>query len=400
MFLEIILALFLGLIAGTFTGLTPGIHINLIAIILVSSLTKLQQFSLISLSVFIVSMAIAHTFIDFIPSIFLGAPEEDTFLSILPGHRMLKNGQAYNATVLTLYGSLIALPIIIAFVPIFIYIIPIIFSITKTIFPYILIFLSIYLILRERSFLTALIVFLLSGFLGLTALNLPIEQPLLPLLTGLFGSSALIIAIKQKTEIPQQKITSLKKIKITKSEILKATTGSIISAPLASFLPGIGAGHAAVIGSEFIEQTEKGFLVLLGSINTIVVGLSFITIFSLGKTRTGVALVIKEILKTISIQNLFIIIAIMIISGIFSFFIALKISKIFSKNITRINYQKLSIVIILILSLTIIIFSNFLGFLVFLTATSLGIFAITSNVRRINLMGVLLIPTIVFYLLN
>jgi len=36
---EIIIALLIGLLAGTITGLIPGIHINLIAVILVSSLT-------------------------------------------------------------------------------------------------------------------------------------------------------------------------------------------------------------------------------------------------------------------------------------------------------------------------------------------------------------------------
>ena len=86
----IILAFFLGILAGTFTGLIPGIHINLVAIILLSfSAFLLTYFSPIILVVFIVAMAITHTFIDYLPSIFLGAPDEDTVLSILPGHEML-----------------------------------------------------------------------------------------------------------------------------------------------------------------------------------------------------------------------------------------------------------------------------------------------------------------------
>ena len=54
-------------------------------------------------------MAITHTFIDFIPSIFLGAPDEDSVLSILPGHKLLLKGYAYTGIILTLYGSATAL---------------------------------------------------------------------------------------------------------------------------------------------------------------------------------------------------------------------------------------------------------------------------------------------------
>ena len=82
MILALLVALLLGCLIGTFTGLTPGIHVNLIGVILLSlPLTKISPiYSLI----FLVSMSITHTFLDFIPSIFLGAPDEDTSLSILP----------------------------------------------------------------------------------------------------------------------------------------------------------------------------------------------------------------------------------------------------------------------------------------------------------------------------
>src|SRR3989344_7011318 len=106
MILALIAALLLGTIAGTLTGLFPGIHINLISAILVSSLSLpfISSLPIISLIVFIVSMSITHTFLDFIPSILLGAPEEDSFLSVLPGHQLLKKGRGYEAIILTLYG--------------------------------------------------------------------------------------------------------------------------------------------------------------------------------------------------------------------------------------------------------------------------------------------------------
>lgn len=400
MLLELVIALLLGVLAGTFTGLAPGIHINLISVLLMAYLAGLSNlFSLLALAIFIVSMSTTHTFLDFIPSVFLGAPDDDTFLSVLPGHQMLREGKGHEAVVLTLYGSALALPIILAFTPAFIYLIPLIFESIRFFFPYLLIFIGLYAVFREDNPGLAMIVFLLCGFLGLVSLNLPVEQPLLPLLSGLFGASSLILAINQKQNIPKQHFITLRKIKISRKEFSKAFFGSIISAPLCSFLPGVGSGHAAAIGSEIIGQTQKSFLILLGAINTIVMGLSFVAIFSIGRARTGSALAVKEILNAISLSDLYFMLLATILSGLISFFLGIWISRYFSANISRISYPDLSLLVVGILAVMVSVFSGWLGLIIFLTSTALGIFTILSGARRINMMGVLLIPTIIFYLI-
>ena len=93
MLIEILLAIGLGILAGIFTGLIPGLHINLIGAIVVSFATKNPLGFPIYFAVGIVAMSITHTFLDFIPSIFLGCPNEDTSLSSLPGHELLKQGK-------------------------------------------------------------------------------------------------------------------------------------------------------------------------------------------------------------------------------------------------------------------------------------------------------------------
>lgn len=120
MLIEIIIALLAGVLLGSITGLTPGIHITLVAFFILSALAFLHV-SPIALTVFIVAMSICHTFIDFIPSIFLGAPDEDSVLSVLPGHEMLIKGEGYEAVILTLYGSVIGIFLILLFAPLFIF---------------------------------------------------------------------------------------------------------------------------------------------------------------------------------------------------------------------------------------------------------------------------------------
>ena len=110
MIIEFILALLLGILAGTISGITPGIHINLIAIFLISvSNFFLSYTSPMVLVIFIVAMSICHSFLDFIPSIFLGAPEDGTELSVLPGPEMLKKVQGFQAVHLASVGCLYGL---------------------------------------------------------------------------------------------------------------------------------------------------------------------------------------------------------------------------------------------------------------------------------------------------
>jgi len=397
----LILALILGIIAGTITGLLPGIHINLVSTFLIASSAFFLTFTQpIILVIFIVSMTITHTFVSFLPSIFLGAPDEDSVLSVLPGHEYLLKKKGYEAVILTLYGCILGIIIILLFTPVFIFILPKIYSYLKFVMFFILIFVNFYLITKEKtSKLTAFIIFLVSGFLGLATLNLPIKESLLPLLTGLFGSSSLITSIIKKQKLPKQHITKLKEIKITKKELVHSSLASILSAPLCAFLPALGTGQAAVIGSDIVgEMNRKKFLILLGSINTIIAGLSFITLYSIQKTRTGTAVAVSKLLENFTLNNLIIILAVILISAFFSFFLTIFISKFFARKISKFNYRYLSFGILLFLSLIIIIFSGFLGFLLFIVSTFVGLFAILSGVRRTHLMGSLMLPSILLYL--
>jgi putative membrane protein len=376
-----------------FTGLIPGIHINLIGVLIISlSLTLFPTIDPIYLIIFIVSMSITHTFIDFIPSIFLGCPDTDTELSILPGHKLLKKGEGYSAILLSAYGSMAAIMIIIIITYPSIILIQIIFDKIKILVPYILIILSILLITLEKNKLSAVVVFLTSGFLGLLVLNSQINQPLLPLLTGLFGASNLILSIKNKTTIPKQ-IIKKPKIKITKPLI-----GSILASPLCSFLPGLGSGQAAIIGHTIAKTDNKGFLVLIGATNTLVMGFSFISLYTISKTRTGAAVAIKELIGIPNTNTLILILIAILISGIISYLLTIKIAKYFSLNITKFSYSTISTITLMLLTIIVLLISNISGIIVLILSTLTGIYSINSKVRRTNMMGCLLIPTIIFYL--
>ena len=345
-------------------------------------------------------MSITHTFLDFIPSIFLGAPEEDNFLSVLPGHKLLLDGRGQEAAVITLYGCLAGIIIAILITPIFAFTLPFFFNSIKLIIPYILIFISLFIIFREENFLLSILIFSLAGYLGYITFNLPVKEPLLPLLSGLFGLSNLIISINEDPKFVEQKIIPFKEIKIPKSIILKTSLIAGIVSPLCSFLPGIGSGHAATLGSEISDPSPKRFLFLVGAINVIVMTLSFVTAYSIQKTRTGSAAVVQTLLQKITLSQLSILLLTAIISAIIAFIVGIQLSKLAAKFINKINYKLITLIVMIIIILVNILFSNALGLMVLFTATFLGIFTIRSGARRINLMGSLLISSILYYLVN
>src|SRR3972149_185250 len=164
MLIEILLFLLLGILAGTFAGLMPGIHINLIGALLVSASASFLFFiPPLYLVVFITSMAITHTFLDFIPSVFLGCPDTDTELSVLPGHELLKEGKGHAAVLLSAYGGLAAiiLTAILAF-PLII-LVKKVYPILQEFIPWILILVSLIMILSERKKFSSLVVYSMAG---------------------------------------------------------------------------------------------------------------------------------------------------------------------------------------------------------------------------------------------
>jgi putative membrane protein len=394
--LEIVIFFFLGILVGTLTGLIPGIHINLVALALITTFPYLLEIQIASAIIFIASMAITHTFVDFIPSIFLGAPEEDTALSILPGHEFLIKGYGHEAVQLTIVGSLISIALLIIILPTFFFLIPIAYPFIEKMMAFFLIWISIFLIIGEKnSKIESLIIFLLAGFLGMTSINLDINEPLLPLLSGLFGSSTLIYSMRKKTKVPEQII---EKIDFQKKDLVKPAITTALVSPICSFFPGLGSSQAAIIGSQISGRLSKEqFLILLGSINTLVMSVSFTTLLLIDKSRTGAANAIQE-LTNLTTNTLLIILATIFLASIIASFITFKFSKLTARNIHKIDYSKISLTIIIFLVSIITYLSGIFGLIVFITSTILGLTCIEFHVRKGFLMGALLIPTILFYL--
>ena len=350
MFLEIIAAILLGVASGIITGLIPGIHINLISILLLSvSGYFLVYVNKISLGVFIIAMAVTHSFLDSIPSIFLGAPDADQALNVLPGHKLLMEGKGFEAIKLTVIGSLICLILTIMLIPVTIPILPTLYNFINPYIGWILLFVSIYMILRNNGIskkLWSFFVFVLSGILGIIVLNFPnLSQPLFPMLSGMFGISTLLLSLNDQVSIPIQ--TFEETIILKKIKGFKAIMAAVFSGSLTGIFPGLGSAQAAIIAVEIVGNVGiYAFMVLIGGINTVNFVFSLATLFSLEKARNGAIIVVKEIVEKINMSELIIFLCTALIAGGIATILALKVSKIFAKIITKLNYKKMCISII------------------------------------------------------
>lgn len=397
MILEITIAVIIGILAGIITGLTPGIHTNLVAVLLLSlSSFLLQITSPLILIVFIISMSITHTFFNAIPAIYLGAPESDEdALSVLPGHRMLLQGKGYEALALTITGGIFALTIGILVTPLIIKVIPAAYNYIQSYIGYILLVASAFLIFRDNKRFWALAIFLLSGCFGIAVLNINLKNPLFPLLSSLFGTAGILISLNDKVKIPKQEITFPK---IFTKETYKAMSSGTIVGTFTSMLPGLGPAQAAIIGSQLVKLKDSGFLILVGALDTLNMVMSFVALYTIEKARNGSVITISKLLPKMTLENLVFFLIIALISGLISSYLCMKTAKKVSDYITKINYQKLSLAIIILIIIMTLFLSGPLGLFVLFIGSFIGMLPPLLGLGRNHLMGCLLLPVILFFL--
>jgi putative membrane protein len=398
---DIFIALFLGCLAGIFTGLAPGIHVNTIAAGVLASLAFLTKwFSPLSLAVLLVSMVIMHSFVDFIPSIFLGAPDDgETALSVLPGHKLLLEGKGYTALKLTVIGGVGATIIGSALLPVFSLAIFYGYDKLGIAIPILILAFSAFFILLEKSVkgkVWALLVFLLSGVLGIIVLNqLPIKEPLFPMLTGLFGTSTIIISMLSKDKIVEQDINTNLIFRGRWLTHLKAS----VSAALMSVLPALGAAQATVLAQAVTrkEKDDKDFLVMVGGINAVSSLFVLTTLFFIGRARTGVLATMKQFLE-LNWASFAVLLATSLVAIALAAITTLWLGKIVAKRITKIKYRKLSFIVLIILILLAGFFGGLLGLFILSVSTSIGLIAPQVGIKRIHAMGCLAIPIVLYFL--
>jgi len=394
MLLEVLLFLLLGTALGVLMGLVPGIHPNMILLLIPSLL--LLNISPLMLIVFVVSLGITNVFLDYIPSILLGAPDSSSALSVLPGHRLLLEGRGYQAIKLTLTGGLLSIFFCLAFLPLAILGIPQLYEFVRPFLHFVLIGIVAIMIATERKIkkiFWCTTCFLLAGIIGILSFKMPIDNTLIlfPVLAGFFGMPFLILQIKAKNTVPDQK---LKDEKIPRKIMLKSSLLGTVGGVFSGFLPGVGSSEIA--GFATIDKNEKSFLITLGAIAMANLVMSFMMLWLVGSTRSGLAVAIDQILSIGQNEFLIIVAAILASAGIAAM-LTLVISKRMIKIIQKADYSLISKIVVMMIVCLVFYFTGFLGLMITGICCALGLFVNIMDIKRGIMMGVLIVPTILFF---
>ena len=294
-YLWLLASFFIGLFLGCMTGLIPGFHVNNVALIALSlsPLAVNLGIPLSAVAAIIVAMGTVHTFLNYIPSALLGAPDGDTALALLPGHRMLLAGKATKGVAYSARGSQLGM---LLSVPLLIFARLLfgenpglgLYAESREILPYLLLAISSFLILTETTrlpwpiwmqrvsknwklkvrgndfdfsfsdhsniagMIAATAFFLLTGFYGWAVFELPGNSPvgmpagtmLMPGLAGLFGIANLIDIYVTTSEMPPQDDDW--ELPPAGPLIIPCLLSSICAAVMA-ILPGMTAAQATVV---------------------------------------------------------------------------------------------------------------------------------------------------------
>jgi len=400
--LELLVFILVGALLGTFTGMVPGIHVNTVVIVVISLLpVLLSHFPIRSVIAVIIAMSVVHTFVDYIPSILLGAPMEDSVLSVLPGHRMLMTGRGYEAIRLTVLGGVGASLLGGLILPFGILFFPIVYSLARRVMAYLLLFVLFYMVYTERGMkkkLYSLITISYSGLLGIIILNhyiLPPKYVLFPALTGLFGISTLLSSARSRPKIPRQTFSYSKRMYLR--GIVMGSLGGVLT----GLLPSVGSSQSALIIQNLMGKGERNvreFLVSLGGVNTSDAIYALFALYLIGNPRSGASIAVEQIIGEFGFNDLLFMVAVVMATTFFAAAITLRLARFFVGHIQSIDYGLFTKALLLFLTLFVILLTGWRGILVAATATSIGLSTIYAGVKRTHGMALLMVPTIMYFL--
>lgn len=409
--LDLIAACILGVFLGTLTGLIPGIHVNTVgAFVFAYSSVLLKIYTPEVLGVYLISMSISHALLEFIPSMFLGVPDEGTAMSIMPGHQLLLQGRGREAIRLVAIGGYGGIIVLIITLPVFMIVLPLLYNLVKPYLWILLILIVAYMLYRLNkdyiSVILSLLLFLSSGVMGWITLNSPLSSgvSLLCLFSGLFGVSSLLFSLLENSVLPPQQ--NFPNFRIDK-KVLRGIFAGGVAGSILGFLPGMGPAQGTLIAQEISgggNINKESFLVSMSGVNVSDALFSLVAIYLIGNPRSGIAVYIEKLIQGFDLYYLIFFIFVSLFSVSLSFILCIKLGDLVSRYIYLLDYRKLCWIVIIFMSFLVMLFALIehspllFVVLIYVTSISLGIIPHFLGLNKSNLMGVLIIPAILVYL--
>lgn len=408
-----------GTLLASLLALIPALHVYNIAGIFILFAVSAQQFmGGNELAMLLLGMIVGYAMVNTVSAIFLGAPDDSTVFIVLPGQKYLLMSRGYEATVLTGIGGLGAILILVMLSPIA----PTLFSTLRSIvlphLHWILAVIIAYMLMAEwpkggdrgatglarlwdawKGLGAGILTFILSGILGIVLMYkspVPLDmsfQNLLPAFVGLFAVPWVMDNIMSGTAIPQQHIG--KTFDSPPGLIARGLFSGALGGLFAAFFPivtgGIGgylAGHATAQRDDrvfIISQGASKFLYYVGAF-----WLFFLPAARI--TKGGMAGMLSTIYTPQGQTLYYTAVGLIALCGVLSFFLLLFYARAAVWLVQKINYRYISIATLFVLVALVYFFTGIGGIAVMLVAIPIGWLPVLWGSRRMNCLGVLLVP--------
>lgn len=431
--LGFVLITLLGVATGILTGLSPGLHVNNVAALVLA--TRAAWTGMLAallpdaagdaalvnvlLASFLLATATSHAVFDFIPTVFLGAPTEDTALATLPGHRLLLAGQGAKAVALAARGAVLGTAFaVVALIPLRLLLVDPV-GLAERFRPWSAAFLALVLSTllaseartrRLRRLAFAAWVQALAGLLGVATLRgpLPLDSgtALFPLFSGLFGVPSLLIGLRSRRgELPFQRLEPLRAL--SRHDVKSALRGTLAGASV-SWLPGLSGGAAATLASIRLRSHvgPSQFMVVLGAVATSTALLSVAVLFMIHRARSGAAAAVGTLLGDLGPWSspseapaaLLALVVATVLAAAISAPLAARMARLVARRWASLDPRRLCAASLIALTVLLAIASGPVGLAVAALASLVGLVPIALRVRRVHLMASLLAPVLLSYL--
>jgi putative membrane protein len=385
-----------GVVLGTASGLTPGIHANAFALALAGVATEMPGPPRL-VAATMLAAGTAHTFLDVVPALALGVPDPTMAPSALPGHRLVLGGRGREALRLSALGSGLAVALAVPLA------VPITLAmerawpVLRAHLPVVLGGVALALVLGERDSIArvgAAIALGASGALGL--LTLPLDPPavlpvggmLAPLFAGLFGAPVLLDSIGGAGVPPQDDAT----VAGSPREVGGVAAIGTVAGALVGYVPGVSSAVAATGALAAVRSRgARAFVVATSSVNTATAIFALFALVAIGSPRTGVMVAVDGAGLPVHLPLLLASVGIAAAIGVA---LVPTVGDRYLETVGRLDATRLAIALLVALTILAYLFAGPVGVGAFGATSVIGLVPPRLGARRVNLMGVLLVPLI------
>jgi putative membrane protein len=397
-----------GALIGTFTGLVPGVHVNTLAAMLLAAYPSIETavsgiapegYAAVLVSCCIMSASAVHSFVDFVPSAFIGAPDPEDALTVLPAHRLLMEGRGMDAVRAAAIGSAVGAAAALALaIPMQWLLLQGLGPVLDTVTFGVLCVTLAVIVLTSRRPLVTMLLALVAGVLGYFVMNEDIpctgilgEGTLLfPLLTGLFGIPPLL-EIQKGARIPEQRDSG--------EDPVGPVPGlkGVLTGCLAGWFPGITATAGASLASAFSgEKDPARFISMTASIGTVTSVFSIVTLSVSGSGRSGTALAVKEIigdsLDGFCSEAFILILFSIAIASALGYAITIQSGKVMAGVSSSVPAEILADAVLVLMVILVLLLTGPWGLIVLAISAGIGMLPPALGVSRVCLASCLIIP--------